>query len=67
MTAMIKKLAHASRIFGHPLYDVTYPGHRDMDMRVPWSYLKRLQRSGYRVEVSDREHGDTTLYPESDA
>jgi len=49
----IKGVAHANPIDGHgTLFDVTYVGHADCDSRVPFSYLKKLSRDGYRVHVA---------------
>jgi hypothetical protein len=47
--------ATATRIDGN-LYDVTYPGTRDMDRGVPYSYLDALAKRGYRVRVEQGTH-----------
>jgi hypothetical protein len=45
---------------GATLYTVTYVGSRDMDASVPYGYLRRLARDGYRVEVA--ANGDTAAH-----
>ena len=31
------------------LFTVTYPGRKEMDRDVPWSYVRELERQGYRI------------------
>jgi hypothetical protein len=49
------QLATATRIGGN-LYDVIYPYTRSMDNGVPYGYLKRLARDGYRVTVDQSRY-----------
>ncbi len=48
------KKAIARRVSGM-LYDVTYPGHADLDSAVPWRYLEGLRRKSYTVEVHNHD------------